>query len=556
MGGVMKTLYYLMILVICLAPVTYSQVDTLEAIESITIACPATINALYAQDINGDANIELIAVTSNCIAAYNYYDLSPVWVSPRVPNPRDLSFRDCNGDSMIDVVMRSGSQVFICSPSDSSYRRSIPMTSYLDKIFGFGDADNDSCPDIAIVRQESFDQSSRPDSVWIKIYRGPDFNTYTTISLTMENYYTSNQYYLDDFRQTVDKIIISKVGNRTTGIPRIYLSSHLERRQIDQVMHVAVNTYSGALNILEPIHGFVLYSQYLGNSDTLGLFEYSNNVLPYSVISKKVVATSLYNPQWTYQRKIQIARLSYSSLIDTVKIVNYYSEQQANGEPKWVFRADQFNQSSSTLELFGGFGDSIKEYSISSGSRIWSTRNPTDSLEIIGAFTSAALGNRPEIFIKQLPPDAKYLFINASTHQLDGVILEEMPTTSRVYDWDFDGDDELFTVSGSIINVYEIERATPVAEKPILPNEFLAVSNYPNPFNAQTNVKYNLPRQCDIALEIYDILGRKIESFDRPDQPAGLGQITWDASGEPSGIYFYRLSAGNEQKTGRMVLLK
>jgi hypothetical protein len=66
----------------------------------------------------------------------------------------------------------------------------------------------------------------------------------------------------------------------------------------------------------------------------------------------------------------------------------------------------------------------------------------------------------------------------------------------------------------------------------------------------------NLPQKCDIALEIYDILGRKVESIEQPNQPAGLGQITWDASGEPSGVYFYRLSAGNEQKTGRMVLLK
>lgn len=90
----------------------------------------------------------------------------------------------------------------------------------------------------------------------------------------------------------------------------------------------------------------------------------------------------------------------------------------------------------------------------------------------------------------------------------------------------------------------------------ILPGSPFVTSNYPNPFNGQTIIKYNLPKQCDIALEIYDILGRKIESLEKPNQPAGLGQITWDASGKPSGVYFYRLGAGNEQKTGRMVLLK
>jgi hypothetical protein len=90
----------------------------------------------------------------------------------------------------------------------------------------------------------------------------------------------------------------------------------------------------------------------------------------------------------------------------------------------------------------------------------------------------------------------------------------------------------------------------------LLPGEYLTIGNYPNPFNGQTIIKYNLPQASDIKLQIYDILGREIESFGKPNQPAGVGQITWDASGEPSGVYFYRLSAGIDQKTGRMVLMK
>ncbi|MCP4583585.1 MAG: T9SS type A sorting domain-containing protein [candidate division Zixibacteria bacterium] len=84
----------------------------------------------------------------------------------------------------------------------------------------------------------------------------------------------------------------------------------------------------------------------------------------------------------------------------------------------------------------------------------------------------------------------------------------------------------------------------------------LAIGNYPNPFNAQTTISYRLPAASRVTLDIYDILGRKIIKLVDCDQSAGSHQVAWDASGVSSGIYFYRIRAGNIAETGQMVFLR
>jgi hypothetical protein len=86
--------------------------------------------------------------------------------------------------------------------------------------------------------------------------------------------------------------------------------------------------------------------------------------------------------------------------------------------------------------------------------------------------------------------------------------------------------------------------------------EGLNIYAYPNPFNAQTTISYNLPKASEVSLDIFDIIGRKIETIAEGHQDAGEHSIIWNAGDKPSGIYFYRLKAGERIKTNRMVLLK
>jgi len=89
-----------------------------------------------------------------------------------------------------------------------------------------------------------------------------------------------------------------------------------------------------------------------------------------------------------------------------------------------------------------------------------------------------------------------------------------------------------------------------------LPNVFSLAQNHPNPFNPITQVNYALPRDCNVKLSIYNILGQKMTTLVDGKQKAGYKTAPWDAGSLSSGIYFYRLQAGDFVETRKMVLLK
>jgi hypothetical protein len=89
-----------------------------------------------------------------------------------------------------------------------------------------------------------------------------------------------------------------------------------------------------------------------------------------------------------------------------------------------------------------------------------------------------------------------------------------------------------------------------------IPRQFALSQNYPNPFNAQTTISYTLPSAGPSTLAIYNIMGQKVASLVDGMQEAGEHRATWDASMEASGIYLYRIKAGEKIETRRMLLLK
>jgi len=90
----------------------------------------------------------------------------------------------------------------------------------------------------------------------------------------------------------------------------------------------------------------------------------------------------------------------------------------------------------------------------------------------------------------------------------------------------------------------------------LLPQSFFLSQNYPNPFNPGTEIKYALPKDCDVKLTIYNILGQKVTTLLDGNQKAGYKVVRWDARSFSSGIYFYRLKAGGFMQTKRMVVLR
>lgn len=89
-----------------------------------------------------------------------------------------------------------------------------------------------------------------------------------------------------------------------------------------------------------------------------------------------------------------------------------------------------------------------------------------------------------------------------------------------------------------------------------LPSGFSLKQNYPNPFNPTTKISYTIPSASNVTVQIYDITGRLIETLVSGQKPAGNHTETFNASGLSSGIYIYRIEAGNYVNVKRMMLIK
>ena len=89
-----------------------------------------------------------------------------------------------------------------------------------------------------------------------------------------------------------------------------------------------------------------------------------------------------------------------------------------------------------------------------------------------------------------------------------------------------------------------------------IPKVYSLSQNYPNPFNPITTFKYGLPKRSNVSLKIYNILGQEVTTLVDRNQEAGYHQVQWDASGFPSGIYFYWMQAANFSQVRKMLLIK
>lgn len=88
------------------------------------------------------------------------------------------------------------------------------------------------------------------------------------------------------------------------------------------------------------------------------------------------------------------------------------------------------------------------------------------------------------------------------------------------------------------------------------PEKFELYQNYPNPFNPSTIIKYEIPVNSAVTVKIYDSIGQEVASLINEEQQAGSYSIKWNAARLSSGIYFYRLTAGQFSETKSMVLVK
>ncbi len=88
------------------------------------------------------------------------------------------------------------------------------------------------------------------------------------------------------------------------------------------------------------------------------------------------------------------------------------------------------------------------------------------------------------------------------------------------------------------------------------PKSFKLFNNYPNPFNPTTTIKYDVAKDSKVSLIVYDILGREVQTLVNKEQAPGHYTVTFNASNLASGVYIYRITAGNFTATKKLMLLK
>ena len=163
------------------------------------------------------------------------------------------------------------------------------------------------------------------------------------------------------------------------------------------------------------------------------------------------------------------------------------------------------------------------------------TLDDLDSLQILGSASgsfSIAFEELSKVFLL----DEDFALLESPLQLDETFILNESNSSIRF------AFDELTSVGGEDVAY--------------APKIFLLSQNYPNPFNSITNIQYQLPASSEVLLTIYNIRGQEVLRLVESDQPAGYHQITWNAANVASGMYFYRLRAGNFVQTRKMILLR
>lgn len=148
----------------------------------------------------------------------------------------------------------------------------------------------------------------------------------------------------------------------------------------------------------------------------------------------------------------------------------------------------------------------------------------------------------------------------------DGVKVHEAPAsnspTGHTYSWldasVLNGVSYTYTLESVDLNgaheVLGATNATPGSESVV--TEFGLAQNYPNPFNPETNITFSLPAASNVSLRVFNLIGQEVATLVNGAQTAGTHVVSFDGSNLTSGVYIYRLDAGEFSATRKMILMK
>jgi hypothetical protein len=518
-------------------------------------------------DINRDGRLDFVVANGNDMAREKvvvYYNTGsgtflptlPSWQSGDIDYHGQLSIGDVNKDGYPDVAV----SVYIGAAGFSQKGRvklylnnsgtlnSAPSWVSEDTLYtfscAFGDADGDGNPDLAVATGESY--NSKPD--YDRIY----FNNNGVLAVLPGWKSKYLGYSMDvtwaDFNGD-GRLDLVFAGER--GPSRMYLN-----------YGDSIGTVPYWMSADAGINNNSLFAGDVNNDGMIDLAVSENNQLGGTGKFKIYLNTGITlstTPFWSsafsgYGSGISLADIDQDGDLDLTtggwwQPCRIYLNQSGtfNVNPQWT------SVTGSVVEtiVFGDYDndglDSLTNQFTSSGTKklFYLTKKPFH--KIIKIYFGA-----DSVSANQYCYDAENGWISFASAPPNGTIISIRYIASHdldfaVSNWDASLGNYVFK-NNIIVNI-------PPAEEQF-PNDFFLSQNYPNPFNPSTAIRYSIPRRGEVKLTVFDVTGREAATLVNEKQSAGTYQVTFNGSAFTSGVYFYRLTAGDFSDTKKLLLIK
>lgn len=288
-------------------------------------------------------------------------------------------------------------------------------------------------------------------------------------------------------------------------------------------------------------------------------------------VGAKILKTTNTGLSWIVQNHPFTSSIDFRSVNfindQTGWTVNGYSPckivKTSNGGANWVIQAST-----------GYHLQNIKFFNSTNGITIGTTSYSTDTTTLWKTLDG---GNNWSVMSKIYASFRSSHFIN----ELTGWIVTSVANLSRIYkttdggiSWNYQtfGNNSFYSINfidnnngwigggnASFTNIYKTTNGGPVfvnQNNENTPTKYSLSQNYPNPFNPITNIKFNVAKMSDVKIVIYDVTGREVQTLVNESLKPGTYETSFDGGMLNSGVYFYKITAGEFSETNKMLLIK
>lgn len=540
-----------MLIIAVLVPISiaFAQVDTLMLVEENSVEVPDSITNIYVENITDSAKAIFIT-TGNHIYAYDSQSLDLIWTSPALTNPRDLQFADIDSDGFTDIAVQDSFNIYLFDITNDQIIWTSQELDSTYRCYAIGDLNDDNLADLVIANHYSFGDTCIHDTLRNTIYLAPGYSLESEFDLVLVNGQTSPY---SSVGEAVKKIIISEIPHESGFAKCIILytdwgsSYHEPGHNGDHAGSGKTYVFDAASLVLYHTQttGFCLVNKIINLADGIAVLsinrddrgsDYSNttkiiqNICRADTILNSIIwqgTNSIYEPRPHWLNCAVDKINSYSDLGICFKINDYY----------------------------GDF-DSLYLYSLPALEVNWYQTPIPEVMAPISTFYNQNYFNNYQFLLQKSNSNFKYELVDVLSGQISAVLGTNSITVSATEDLDLDGNDEILYKNGAALHIYHLDYYIDIDEPVTIPYSTFLHSNYPNPFNAATTIKYGLADDQHVTIKIFDLLGRVVATIVDEDKTAGLYHAIWHAKDVPSGVYFYKISAGEYSKIRKMVLLK